>query len=146
MIFYLLNISIETLSHIAGIMGLISIIITVMLTWRKHLLTSGFENFQDIYRIEMTEFKTTVREYSGKNDDRHTRTLDRVAELYEKIQIQNQEIHDQIIEQNKICDIVQSSKRIISKQETTWKKKIEFDLVELTKKIDHINEMIYKRK
>ena len=123
----------------AGILGILSIVITGMLAWRKQLFKSGFSAFQDLYRIEMTTFKGEVRNYMNKADERHTRTLDRIAELYEKT-------HKQITEQNLVCKVVQGKKPIEIKAEKAWKQKIEKDLEELDKKVTHIEDCVNNKK
>ena len=127
--------NLETLSHIAGVLGLLSIVITSFLAYRKNLLNTGFRNFQDMYRIEMVDFKKTVRDYIANNDKKNSRNIERIVELYG-------DTRNLIAEQNKICDIVQASKRIITKQEKDWKVRIEKDMNDLIKKVNHINKIV----
>ena len=93
----------------------------------------------DLYRIEMTTFKGEVRNYMNKADERHTKTLDRIAELYEKT-------HKQITEQNLVCKVVQGKKPMEIKAEKAWKQKIEKDLEELDKKVTHIEDCVNNKK
>ena len=130
-----MKISLETWSHIVGVLGFISILISGLLTWRKGLLNTGFTKFQDLYRIEMTTFKGEVRGYINKADERHTKTLDRIAELYEKT-------HNEILAQNLICKVVQGKKPEEMKLEKQWKNRIETELKVLEKKITHIEVLV----
>lgn len=127
--------SLETLSHLAGVLGLASIIITAFLAYRKQLLRSGFTSFQDTYRTEMADFKKTVRDYIAINDQRNHENIERIVELYS-------ETRDLIKDQNKVCDIVQSTKPIIEKNEKEWRDRMEKEITELAEKISHINAVV----
>jgi len=134
---FLLTISLETWSHIAGVLGLFAIVASGLLAWRKELLKLGFDKFQDLYRLEMTTFKSEVRGYMNKADERHTKILDRIAELYEKT-------HNEILAQNMICKVVQGRKPAEVKLEKEWKSRIETELNGLEKKISHIEVLVDK--
>ena len=86
-----------------------------------------------MYRTEMNDFKSTIRDYIAKNDEKNNRTLERIAELYQKT-------HDEIRDQNKVCAIVQSSKRIISKQEQEWRDRIEKDIDKINLNISELKK------
>ena len=139
MINYLLAISLETWSHIAGVMGLTTTLIFAFLAWRKGLIKMEFSKFQELYTTQMIDFKTEVRGYINKADERNTKTLDHIAELYVKT-------HNEIVDQNRICDIVQAKKTIITRQERSWRKRIEDELKILDKKMDHIEDCVDKKK
>ena len=132
---YLFQLTLEFWSHIAGVLGLVAVAVTGVLAWRKHLLQNSFSTFQIIYRNEMDEFKKTVREYINKNDERHEKTLNRIVELYQKT-------HDQIIEQGRVCSIVQASKPYQAKMDSEWKNKIEKDLSGVNKKLSDIEKIV----
>lgn len=133
------EITLETWSHISGVMGIIAVIVTSILTWRKGLLKNGFDHFQEIYVIQMTEFKKTVRDYVNQNDARNSRTLDRVAELYEKT-------HVEIEKYVRAFDIFQERTKVEKIEEENWKRRVDKDLKLLTQKIDHIDKVVNNKK
>lgn len=142
-----------TVSDIIALIGLTLTIISVVLIWRKKLLKIGFDQFKSDYdilqraiRIEIDDFKTDVRGYIRDNQERHMKTLDRVVELYENI-------HKEIQQQNRVCDLVQATKPHIQKQENQWKASIKSELDEalkkinmLSKKISHIEDCVNNKK
>lgn len=132
---YLFQLTLEFWSHIAGVAGLVAVVVTSVLAWRKSLLSNSFATFQIIYRNEMDEFKKTVREYINKNDERHEKTLNRIVELFTKT-------HEEIAEQNRVCGLVQAAKPYQAKQDQTWKDKIERDIDKMNNKLTHIENIV----
>ena len=126
-------VSMETINQAFGIFGVILAVLALVFAWRKSLLNTGFKNWQSTYRIEMNDFKATIRDYISKSDDKTSKTLERIAELY-------QETHDEIRDQNKVCAIVQSSKRILSKQEKEWRERIEHDIERINLNISKLSK------
>ena len=131
MINYFVAISLETWSHVAGVMGLTVTLIFAFLAWRKGLIKMEFGKFHELYTTQMSDFKTEVRGYINKADASHTKTLDHIAELYVKT-------HNEIVDQNRICGIVQAQKPIITKTEKAWKARIEKEILSMDKKLIEI--------
>ena len=93
----------------------------------------------DEFKSTILSMMNTIRDIVNQNDERHTKTLDTIARYYQKT-------HDEIKEQNKICDIVQASKPIIAKQEKEWKQRIENELLRIDKKVTHIEDCVNNKK
>jgi phage-related protein len=136
------NISLETWSHIVGVIGFIMMLISVIIAWRKKIFKSGFMGFQDVYRADMAiydakmnDFKTEIRNYINKSDERHTRTLDRIAELYEQT-------HNDINRQIRVCDVIQATKEGADQANEVWKKSMDVNLQKLEKRIIHIENCV----
>ena len=83
----------------------------------------------------MYDFKAEVRRYMSQSDERYTKTLNRIADLY-------QEIHNKIMEQNNLCSLVQMQKPSEQRKEDKWKANVEAELKALDKKITHIEECV----
>ena len=138
--------TLENYSHIAGILGLLSIVITLILGYRKKLLSAGFEAFRDQYKLfqqeirsEMNEFKTTVRDYINQNDERHSRTLERITDIFEQTQ-------DSIRKQTNVCKMVQVRKEGAFKREKDWKERIEKEITDIYVDVEHIKKKINGKK
>jgi len=138
--------TLENYSHIAGILGLLSIVITLILGYRKKLLSAGFEAFRDQYKLfqqeirsEMNEFKTTVRDYINQNDERHSRTLERITDIFEQTQ-------DSIRKQTNVCKMVQVRKEGAFKREKYWKERIEKEITDIYVDVEHIKKKINGKK
>jgi len=138
--------TLENYSHIAGIAGLLAIIITFILGYRKKLLSTGFTMFKDHYnsfqneiRAEMADFKTTVRDYINQNDERHTRTLERITEIFEQTQ-------KSINKQTNVCKMVQVRKEGTLKREQDWKDRIENEIKDIYIDVEHIKDKINHEK
>lgn len=142
--------TLETLSHISGVLGLVAIAVTSVLAYRKKLLNAGFENFQKIYSLEMQahkenihsemiDFKKEIRTYINQAEERHSKTLDQIAGLYVKT-------HEEIISQNRQCDLIQSTKPLLEEQERKWKNKVETELDEIRDKLSHIEDCVNNKK
>jgi len=136
----------EGINIIIGVFGFLALLISAYIAHRKRIFDSGFNKFRDLYRVEMDEFKSTIlsmmntiRDIVNQNDERHTKTLDTIARYYQKT-------HDEIKDQNKVCDIVQASKPIIAKQEKEWKQRIENELLRIDKKVTHIEDCVNNKK
>ena len=141
--------SLETLSHISGILGFLAVIFTVFITYRKKLLRTGFTLFRDQYRAEMDDFKMYIRgdinmlrEMMNENDERHTKTLSRIVEYYKKTT-------DSVTEQAGICKLIRVEDKGSRKVEDIWKKKmkdeldgVQKDVMEMKKSIEHIRKSV----
>ena len=132
---FLLNIALETWSHIAGVVGLVMTVLSAVLIWRKELLKAGFNQFRDLYITEMLDFKTEIRRYISKSDDAHSRTIKRIAELYEKT-------HEDVRQQTINCNLIQTKKPLIEEHENEWKAKMENRFDEMRKQITHIENCV----
>lgn len=131
-----------SLEQAAAITGVLLTIFSVILVWRKNLLSMGFNAFKEDYRlfqqnlrIEIDDFKDTVREYINQNEDRHQRTLERITELYTQTA-------RAIDKQSNACKMVQVRKEGTYKREKEWKEKIEKELDELDRKVSHIENCV----
>ena len=133
------SLTLEMWSHVAAILGLISTIAFALLAWRKNLLKSGFSHFQDLYKTEMTDFKIEVRRYISQADQNNKVTLEKMADLYVKT-------HNEIMEQNRLCGLIQSKKPYEAKEEKEWKDNIENKLRILNEKISHIEDCVNNKK
>ena len=129
-------------SQIFGIVGVCLALFSGFLIYRKRLLNSGFDAFRNSYRIEMDDFKknilamvNTFREMSNKNDERHTRTFQRVVELYEST---NQAVKSQ----SNVCELLQVKKEGDLKLEKVWKTKIMKELDQVQSDVRHIKEVL----
>ncbi len=78
--------------------------------------------------MEMDDFKknvlamvNTFREMSNNNDERHTRTFERIVKLYEST-------NEAVKSQANICELLQVKKEGDVKLENVWKAKITKDL------------------
>ena len=126
------TVNLESLSHVAGVIGVLATIGAIFLTYRKNLLTTGFKNFQDMYRLEMNDFKTTVRDYINTNDQRHTRHLERIVEMHA-------ETLSQITELKKNAEVMVETKRVTNAAKQEWKARVEKDLEKLSKQVSQLN-------
>ena len=115
-------------SQIVGIIGVCLALFSAFLIYKKKLLMSSFDSFRNSYRIEMDDFKrnvlamvNTFREMSNKNDERHTRALERVVDIYEKTE-------KAVQSQANMCELLQVKKEGDVKLENVWKAKITKDL------------------
>ena len=138
--------TLENYSHIAGIAGLLAIVITFILGYRKKLLSAGFQAFKDHYkqfqyeiRSEMNDFKATIRGYTAQNDERHTRTLERITELFEQTR-------ETINKQTNVCKMVQVRKEGTYKREKDWKERIEKEITDIYIDVEHIKDKINGKK
>lgn len=123
------------MSEVIGILGLILAVGSAILAWRKKLLSTGFETFKQTYRIEMDDFKTTIRNYINQNEERHSKTLNRIVELYENT-------HNEVTSQTNICKVIQARREGNIKFEEVWKKQIEDELNEVREDVRHIKKVI----
>jgi len=144
--------TLETWSHISGILGFLAVIFTVYLTHRKKLLKTGFTLFRDQYRTEMDDFKTYIRddinmlrEMMNENDARHTKTLGRIVEYYKKTT-------DSVAEQANICKLIRVEDKGTRKVEDIWKKKmkteldsVQNDINEMKQSIEHIKKSVNRK-
>jgi len=134
--------TLENYSHIAGVAGIISIVITFILGYRKKLLMTGFNTFKDNYnlfrqeiRSEMIDFKTTIRDYINQNDERHTRTLERVTQIFDDTQ-------KAICKQTNACKMVQVRKEGASKRDSEWKERIEKEVKDIYNDVELIKDKL----
>ena len=107
-------------SQIFGIVGVCLALFSAFLIYRKRLLNTGFDAFRNQYRIEMDDFKKNVlsnvnmfREMANENDKRHTRTLERIVDLYEKTS-------KTVSEQSNVCKLIQVKREGEDKIDTSW--------------------------
>lgn len=143
------------IDQIVGILGFLLAVLSAVLIWRKRLLNTGFEAFKETYRTEVKEFKVTItndmadfksairnemadfrdtmRGYINQNEERHTKALNRVVELYT-------ETHKEVTNQTGICRVIQAKREGTIKYEDEWKKQIEEELTEIKSDVKRIME------
>ena len=134
--------SLETLSHIAGIVGLIAVIFTFFLAYRKKLLNTGFSLFRNQYRIEMDEFKRHIlndisiyRDIMNRNNEQNTKAMNRIVELYENT-------HNSVKEQASTCKLIRVESSGAKKLEDVWKKNIKSELDQVQRDVAHMKKVI----
>lgn len=135
-------INLEMLSHIGGLIGVLAALLFSFMAYRKKLLNTGFDTFRDQYRNEMDDFKKNVlssvnvfREIMNENDKRHTRTLNRIVELYEST-------NKSVTNQANTCNILQVKQVGEKKIEENWKIRMKTELGQVQKDVDHIKKAI----
>lgn len=126
---------IEKIELLVGIVGGLIGALAIIFAWRKNLLNIGFETFKETYRQEMSDFKSDVRGYINKNDEKHGQTLERIVELY-------QQTHREVTSQTNICKVIQAKREGVAKYEDDWKRQIEEELNEVKADVKHIREVI----
>jgi hypothetical protein len=125
----------EVLSYFAGVIGTLLALMSGMLVWRKNLLNSGFEKFRELYRVEMDDFKTTVRGFINSNEQEHRKTYNRIVELFEQT-------HKEVTSQTTICKIIQTRREGSTKIDDLWKDHIKKELDEVREDVRRIKKVI----
>ena len=126
---------IEKIELLVGIVGGLIGALAIIFAWRKNLLNIGFETFKETYRQEMSDFKSDVRGYINKNDEKHGQTLERIVELY-------QQTKDQVAAQTSICKVIQAKREGNTKADDMWRQRIEEELTEVQNDVRHIKKVI----
>ena len=134
--------NLETLSHIGGLIGVLSALFFAFMAYRKKLLNTGFDAFRNQYRIEMNDFKKSVlsdvnmfREMMNENDKRHIQTLNRIVELYEST-------NKSVGSQAKTCELLQVKKVGEKKIEEDWKRRFKNELDQVQKDVIYIKKVL----
>ena len=141
--------NLETWSHIAGIAGLIALLFSAFMAYRKKLLHTGFLAFRNQYRIEMDAFQASVlskvdlfKEIMNKNDERYTKHLDRITGLIIEGQKSNLKTQKAVEKQSSEYLISQVKKEGDVKVENAWKLNIKNELNKVQKDVAHIKDVI----
>ena len=134
--------TLESVSHIGGIIGILATLFFAFMTYRKKLLNAGFTAFSNQYRIEMDEFKKEVfryiddmRQLMNKNEDGHRKTLKQIVEL-------NMETQKQVTKQIGACQLIQGKKDVIAKSEREWKLKIDKKTHDIYQDVEEMKKSI----
>lgn len=135
-------VSLESLSHTAGIIGVLSALFFAFMSYRKKLLNTGFTAFGDLYRHEMDDFKKEVfrsvndlRKIMNQNEENHKKTLKHIVDL-------NLETQKQVIEQIGACKLIQGRKDVMTKTERDWKTKMEAKTGRIFDDVEEMKETI----
>lgn len=124
---------IEASGIFVGIFGGVLTIVSIVLIWRKNLLNFGISTFQNVYRTEMDDFKKTIRDYVNKNDERHTATLNRIVNIYEKT-------HNEVLKQTHQCKLIQVQKTGEHRVDESWRKHIEGEMQQIKQDVTEIKK------
>ena len=134
--------TLETVSHVFGVLGILTGLFVTYLAHRKKLLNTGLTVFREQYRVEMDDFKKNVlsmvnmfREMMNKNDEKHTDTLNRFVELYEKTS-------RSVSKQANVCELLQVKKEGEVKLEKEWKLRMKKELDQVQEDVKHIKKAI----
>ena len=134
--------NLEVLGQIGGLIGVLSAVFFAFMSYRKKLLRTGFDAFRNQYRSEMDDFKEFIRsdinmfrEMANKNDERHTRIMERIVELYEKTS-------KSVEEQSTVCKILRSSTLNEKKLEDQWKRNIKSELAQVKEDVSAIKKSL----
>ncbi len=134
--------NLEVLGQIGGLIGVLSAVFFAFMSYRKKLLRTGFDAFRNQYRSEMDDFKEFIRsdinmfrEMANKNDERHTRIMERIVELYEKT---SKSVEDQ----STVCKILRSSTLNEKKLEDQWKRNIKSELAQVKEDVSAIKKSL----
>ncbi len=134
--------NLEVLGQIGGLIGVLSAVFFAFMSYRKKLLSTGFDAFRNQYRSEMDDFKEFIRsdinmfrEMANKNDERHTRIMERIVELYEKTS-------KSVEEQSTVCKILRSSTLNEKKLEDQWKRNIKSELAQVKEDVSAIKKSL----
>ena len=127
--------NLEMLSHIGGLIGVASALFFGFMAYRKKLLNTGFTAFRTQYRQEMDDFKDNILTNMNKNDERHSKTLNRIVELYEGT-------HDSVREQANTCKLIRVESAGAKKLEDSWKRNIKSELDQVQKDVAHMKKVI----
>ena len=137
-----ITINLETLSHIGGIVGVVAALFFAYLGHRKKLLNTGFTAFRTQYRQEMDDFKNNIlsnvnlfRKMMDKNDERHSKTLDRIVELYEGT-------HNSVKDQANTCKLIRVERAGDKKVEDAWKTNMKKELHQVQEDVAHMKKVI----
>jgi hypothetical protein len=134
--------TLENVSHIGGILGILATLFFSFMTYRKKLLNAGFSAFSNQYRIEMDEFKNEVfryiddmRKLMNKNEDAHKNTLKQIVDL-------NLETQKQVSKQTGMCKLIQGKKEVQTKSESDWRKNMENKTADIFDDVEEMKETI----
>ena len=134
--------NLEVLGQIGGLIGVLSALFFAFMSYRKKLLNTGMDEFRNQYRSEMDDFKEFIRsdinmfrEMANKNDERHTRIMEKIVELYEKTS-------KSVEEQSTVCKILRSSTLNEKKLEEQWKRNIKTELVQVKEDVSDIKKFL----
>ena len=145
----LFMITVETVAHIGGIIGVLSALFFGFMAYRKRLLNTGFTQFRGQYRTEMDLFQESVlmkvdifKEIMNKNDERYTKHLDRIAELIIDGQKANIKTQKAIEKQSNVCLLLQERKSGNVKLAEEWKAKMKKELDKVQLDVAHIKKVL----